>query len=1130
MATSNSCIRNKNFNNAQKRWSQHIVASPYDDVCVLLKYQTRRHSQDDLTLMTKISHIPPKTYSTLTHYHSKTNNYNNSDNNNNINNMYIDSVVLAASNGGGGGGHSSTKTNNNKNTNNIINTNINNNNENNKNINENQTFEIQTVTNTSGLTKNNNHLPPYNRNNGNQVALDVCCGRGNGYIQKPSQQQQQQQQQTDFNSRHRRRLIRPISCFEPGDHKNKELMNDIITSCKLKNGFGPAVQQQQTNSSPTKRPLSPDHPNPALPITESPSPAMNRMGWALRTLLVADSSSCLKDRKCAPGTELVDWLVNLSPIVHTRAQAAGMWQALLEEGILSHVNKEQPFKDKCFLYRFRVDEEGTAGGHPSTDDLNASNEHVREALSSLLQRGPDATLRMILRKPSHERTPEELELVFEELLHIAALSHLSTIFSQGDEGRSWYIILKGSVDVVIHGKGTVATLKSGDDFGKLALINDAPRAATIVLKENNCHLLRVDKEHFNRILRDVEANTLRLQEHGKDVLVLERVAKQRGQHSAFKYTVMSGTPSKMLEHLLETRLGSQVSVIQFMQKWVMAVRHAAFDEPSVCDFIEELAAEVEADPELQEETSIIHNILTQMARYQDDRNQNAGQKWKLPPNGQPICLFSVIFRVYCADHTYCTLRFPLHTTAEIIKACAADKLQLNRGPEDLCLVEVKSNGERSVFKDNDTPLSEQEGPTEGIEIDLELLSTKELAYYITTFDWDLFWAVHEYELLYHTFGRHHFGKITANLDVFLRRFNELQYWIVTEIVSTSSMSKRVGLLRNCKEYQNLNAFFAIVMGLSNMAVSRLQQTWEKIPSKFRKLYQEFEALIDPSRNHRAYRVFVGKLQPPLIPFMPLLLKDMTFAHEGNKTSLDGLVNFEKMHMMAQTMRTLRFCRSRSLGLEPPSPKRCAALKKSSKLKLANDKENNASINNAGGGIGVGFGGRKENGHLAMKPPNAPPQNMRGGLRVYKIVILEDSYQQQAVIDGEAALLDILDTAGQVEFTAMRDQYMRCGEGFIICYSVIDRHSYEEASEYRKLIQRVSTEEGRNLANQFGCPFFETSAALRLYIDEAFYALVREIRRKEKQKALGNGTSSEKLHSRRRSRWWRIRSIFALFFY
>uniref|UniRef100_A0A182SAP5 small monomeric GTPase n=1 Tax=Anopheles maculatus TaxID=74869 RepID=A0A182SAP5_9DIPT len=166
--------------------------------------------------------------------------------------------------------------------------------------------------------------------------------------------------------------------------------------------------------------------------------------------------------------------------------------------------------------------------------------------------------------------------------------------------------------------------------------------------------------------------------------------------------------------------------------------------------------------------------------------------------------------------------------------------------------------------------------------------------------------------------------------------------------------------------------------------------------------------------------------------------------------------------------------------------------------------------------------------------------------------IEDSYQQQAVIDGEAALLDILDTAGQVEFTAMRDQYMRCGEGFIICYSVTDRHSFQEASEYRKLIARVrltediplvlvankldlqsqrkvTTEEGKTLAKQFGCPFYETSAALRHYIDEAFFSLVREIRRKEEQRALNGGSSSEKIHPRRRSRWWRLRSIFALVF-
>jgi len=137
--------------------------------------------------------------------------------------------------------------------------------------------------------------------------------------------------------------------------------------------------------------------------------------------------------------------------------------------------------------------------------------------------------------------------------------------------------------------------------------------------------------------------------------------------------------------------------------------------------------------------------------------------------------------------------------------------------------------------------------------------------------------------------------------------------------------------------------------------------------------------------------------------------------------------------------------------------------------------------------------------------------------------IEDAYQQRTVIDTEPCLLDILDTAGQVEFTAMREQYMRCGEGFIICYSITDRHSFLEAEDYRNLIlkvraqesvplvlvankvdlaasgqRRVSADEGRDLADKFRCPFLETSAAHRSHVDDVFHTLVREIRKHQEK--------------------------------
>ncbi|XP_029967613.1 rap guanine nucleotide exchange factor 4 isoform X2 [Salarias fasciatus] len=772
--------------------------------------------------------------------------------------------------------------------------------------------------------------------------------------------------------------------------------------------------------------------------TKVPSEKILRAGKILRNAILSRAPHMIRDRKyhlktyrqCCVGTELVDWQMQQGSCVHSRVQAVGMWQVLLEEGVLNHVDQELGFQDKYLFYRF-LDDELEDAPFPTEEERKESQEELQDTLLLLSQIGPDAHMRMILRKHPSERTADDLEIIYEELLHIKALSHLSTtvkqelagvlifeshakagtvLFNQGDEGTSWYIILKGSVNVVIYGKGVVCTLHEGDDFGKLALVNDAPRAASIVLREDNCHFLRVDKEDFNRILRDVEANTVRLKEHGQDVLVLEkslsssRTSVQGSSASHYKYKIMSGTPEKILEHLLEMmRLDSQFTesdsalddfvlthcvfipnsqlcpvliahyhaqasqgseqemldytlnnkrrVIRLVMQWAdlhgdqlqqedtslafleeffMAVSNDAKALPALRDQLTELERIVKHNAEDAKASQKKHKVLLRQFSMGDEKLQ---RRQPIKSNDE------ILFKVYCCDHTYTTIRASVAASVREVISAVADKLG---SAEDLLLVSLSSAGEKTVLKPNDmsvfstlsingrlfacrrdqldslTPLPEQEGPSSGSLASFELMSSKDVAYHMTSYDWELFHCVHEVELIYHTFGRQYVKKTTVNLDLFLRRFNEIQFWVITEICLCSQLSKRVQLLKkfikiaaHCKEYRNLNAFFAIIMGLSNPAVCRLNQTWEKLPSKFKKLYGEFENLMDPSRNHRAYRLTVSKLEPPIIPFMPLLIKDMTFTHEGNKTFIDNLVNFEKMRMIANTVKIVRYCRSQS---------------------------------------------------------------------------------------------------------------------------------------------------------------------------------------------------------------------------
>uniref|UniRef100_A0A670YQ14 Rap guanine nucleotide exchange factor like 1 n=1 Tax=Pseudonaja textilis TaxID=8673 RepID=A0A670YQ14_PSETE len=312
----------------------------------------------------------------------------------------------------------------------------------------------------------------------------------------------------------------------------------------------------------------------------------------------------------------------------------------------------------------------------------------------------------------------------------------------------------------------------------------------------------------------------------------------------------------------------------------------------------------------------------------------------------------IFCRVYMPDHSYVTIRSRLSASVKDILMSVTEKLQYSdeqpTREEALILVAVASSGEKSVLQPNEecvfttlginshlfactkdtfpslVPLPEEIQVSPG-DTEIHRMEAEDVANHLTAFHWELFWCVHELEFVDYVFHGERGRRETANLELLLQRCSEVQHWVATEVLLCESLGKRAHLLKKfikiaavCKQHQDMLTFYAVVIGLNNAPVSRLRLTWEKLPGKFKNLFRKFENLTDPCRNHKSYREVLSRMKPPIIPFVPLILKDLTFLHEASKTLVDGLINVEKLHSVAEKVRMIRKCRSRPLCLEMES--------------------------------------------------------------------------------------------------------------------------------------------------------------------------------------------------------------------
>uniref|UniRef100_A0A2K6UDP5 Rap guanine nucleotide exchange factor 5 n=1 Tax=Saimiri boliviensis boliviensis TaxID=39432 RepID=A0A2K6UDP5_SAIBB len=686
--------------------------------------------------------------------------------------------------------------------------------------------------------------------------------------------------------------------------------------------------------------------------------------------------------------------------------AIGVWQLLLDMGILLPVDQHLYFQDTYVFYQFSSDE---------CSYLYCEFEREEEwqnGVKLLLQLVPLIPSRAGICELSHQKIQDSEEssdeilarltsAVQRELAAVIALKARKSAIEQDEENNDKHVAVTEAESVPDSQAGVMCKLQERDEIGRIELVQKLAR--------ENYQFLQTDKKEQEKSEhQDDEVTTVQVKEQDQSVLVLKKVqccgpAPTAGSaESHWRYVVVSGTPEKILEHLLndlhleevqdketETLLddflltytvfmttddlcqffltictysakkyqgkeeNSDVprrkrKVLHLVSQWIALYKDWLHEDEHSKMFLKTIYRNVLDDvyeypileKELKEFQKILGMHLFHFPKYTLFHQFSLKENW-LQHRGTVTETEEIFCHVYITEHSYVSVKAKVSSTAQEILKVVAEKVQY--AEEDLALVAITFSGEKHELQPNDlvisksleasgriyvyrkdladtlNPFAENE---ESQQRSMRILgmNTWDLALELMNFDWSLFNSIHEQELIYFTFSRQGSGEHTANLSLLLQRCNEVQLWVATEILLCSQLGKRVQLVKkfikiaaHCKAQRNLNSFFAIVMGLNTASVSRLSQTWEKIPGKFKKLFSELESLTDPSLNHKAYRDAFKKMKPPKIPFMPLLLKDVTFIHEGNKTFLDNLVNFEKLHMIADTVRTLRHCRTNQFG-------------------------------------------------------------------------------------------------------------------------------------------------------------------------------------------------------------------------
>ncbi|KAL1410412.1 Ras guanine nucleotide exchange factor bud5 [Vanrija albida] len=121
--------------------------------------------------------------------------------------------------------------------------------------------------------------------------------------------------------------------------------------------------------------------------------------------------------------------------------------------------------------------------------------------------------------------------------------------------------------------------------------------------------------------------------------------------------------------------------------------------------------------------------------------------------------------------------------------------------------------------------------------------------------------------------------------------NQITGWVADGILNEQDAKHRAALVKfyikladKCLQLNNFSTLWAVMAGLNSSTILRLKKTWDVLSTKHRLNMDRLRGVIEHTKNHAAYRARLREVTGPCLPFLGLILSDITFTQDGNPNS------------------------------------------------------------------------------------------------------------------------------------------------------------------------------------------------------------------------------------------------------